>query len=106
MTRCSSPTDGGHFVSKVTLDGKVLLELGVPGKPSPYMSGEPFHRCDGTAHSVGAGRLVVIMISNTVHEPEADPAILMAADFVIKLGPFYPGFARRLRSGQHAPASS
>src|SRR5215472_2329937 len=24
--------DGGHFVRKVTLDGKVLLELGVPGK--------------------------------------------------------------------------
>ena len=30
--------DGGHFVRKVTLDGKVLLELGVPGKPAPYMS--------------------------------------------------------------------
>ena len=28
--------DGGHFVRKVTLDGKVLLELGVPGKPAPY----------------------------------------------------------------------
>ena len=27
--------DGGHFVRKVTLDGKVLLELGVPGKPAP-----------------------------------------------------------------------
>ena len=36
--------DGRHFVRKVTLDGKVLLELGVPGKPAPYMSGEPFHR--------------------------------------------------------------
>jgi hypothetical protein len=41
--------DGGHFVRKVTLDGKVLLELGVPGKPAPYMSGEPFHRCTHTA---------------------------------------------------------
>src|SRR5213075_673520 len=40
--------DGGHFVRKVTLDGKVLLELGVPGKPSPFMSGEPFHRCTHT----------------------------------------------------------
>src|SRR5246127_1393030 len=30
--------DGGHFVRKVTLDGKVLLELGVPGKPAPYVS--------------------------------------------------------------------
>ena len=34
--------DGGHFVRRVTLDGKVLLELGVPGKPAPFMSGEPF----------------------------------------------------------------
>jgi len=25
--------DGGHFARKVTLDGKVLLELGVPGSP-------------------------------------------------------------------------
>jgi hypothetical protein len=43
--------DGGHFVRKCTLDGKVLLELGVPGKPTPYMSGEPFHRCTHTALS-------------------------------------------------------
>ena len=43
--------DGGHFVRKVTLDGEVLLELGVPGKPAPYMSGEPFHRCTHTALS-------------------------------------------------------
>jgi hypothetical protein len=37
--------DGGHFVRKAKLDGKVLLKLGVPGKPAPFMSGEPFHRC-------------------------------------------------------------
>jgi hypothetical protein len=43
--------DGGHFVRKVTLDGKVLLELGVLGKPAPFMSGEPFYRCTHTALS-------------------------------------------------------
>jgi DNA-binding beta-propeller fold protein YncE len=44
--------DGGHFVRKCRLDnGKVILELGVPGKPAPYMSGEPFHRCTHTALS-------------------------------------------------------
>jgi DNA-binding beta-propeller fold protein YncE len=43
--------DAGHFVRKVTLQGKVLLEIGVPGKPAPYMSGEPFHRCTHTALS-------------------------------------------------------
>ena len=43
--------DGGHFVRKCTLEGKVLLELGVPGKPADYMSGKPFHRCTHTALS-------------------------------------------------------
>jgi outer membrane protein assembly factor BamB len=44
--------DGGHFVRKCRLeDGKVLLELGVPGQPAPYLSGEPFNRCTHTALS-------------------------------------------------------
>ena len=43
--------DGGHFVRKCTPEGKVLLEIGVPGQPSPYMSGLPFHRCTHTALS-------------------------------------------------------
>jgi DNA-binding beta-propeller fold protein YncE len=43
--------DGAHCVRKCTLDGKILLEIGVPGKPAPYMSGEPFHRCTHTALS-------------------------------------------------------
>src|SRR3984957_15465639 len=43
--------DGGHFMRKCSLDGKVLLEIGVPGKPALYMSGEPFHRCTHTALS-------------------------------------------------------
>ena len=36
---------------KCTLEGKVLLTLGTPGKPAPFMSGEPFHRCTHTALS-------------------------------------------------------
>ena len=43
--------DGGHFVRKCTTEGKVLLEIGVPGKAAPYMSGIPFHRCTHTALS-------------------------------------------------------
>ena len=43
--------DGDHSVRKCTLDGKVLLQIGIPGKPAPYMSGEPFHRCTHTALS-------------------------------------------------------
>ena len=41
--------DGDHTVRQCTLDGKILLTMGVPGKPAPYMSGEPFHRCTHTA---------------------------------------------------------
>ncbi len=43
--------DGDHSVRKCSLDGKVLLTIGIPGKPAPYMSGEPFHRCTHTALS-------------------------------------------------------
>src|SRR5262249_32270895 len=43
--------DGDHTVRKCTLGGKVLMTLGVPGEPKPYMSGEPFHRCTHTAMS-------------------------------------------------------
>jgi DNA-binding beta-propeller fold protein YncE len=32
--------DGDHTVRKCTLDGKVLMTLGIPGEPKPYMSGE------------------------------------------------------------------
>ena len=37
--------DGDHTVRKCTLEGKVLLTLGIPGKAAPYQSGEPFNRC-------------------------------------------------------------
>src|SRR5438046_8959100 len=43
--------DGDHTVRHCTLEGTVLLTLGIPDKPKPYMSGEPFHRCTHTALS-------------------------------------------------------
>jgi len=43
--------DGDHTVRKLTLEGKVVMTLGIPGKPAPYMAGEPFHRCTHTALS-------------------------------------------------------
>jgi DNA-binding beta-propeller fold protein YncE len=51
--------DGDHTVRHCTLDGKVLMTLGIPGKPSPYMSGEPFHRCTHTALSPQADILYI-----------------------------------------------
>ena len=43
--------DGDHTVRKMTLEGKVLMTIGVPDKPSPFVSGEPFNRCTHTALS-------------------------------------------------------
>ena len=43
--------DGDHTVRQCTLEGRVLLTLGIAGKPASYMSGEPFHRCTHTALS-------------------------------------------------------
>ncbi len=43
--------DGDHTVKHCSLDGKVLMTMGIPGKPAPYMSQEPFNRCTHTAMS-------------------------------------------------------
>lgn len=43
--------DGDHVVRKCTPEGKVLLEIGIPGRPAPAMSGLPFNRCTHTALS-------------------------------------------------------
>ena len=71
--------DGGHFVRKVTLDGKVLLELGVPGKPAPFMSGEPFHRCTHTALSPKGEIYVSDGYGNSrVHKYSPDGKLLLS----------------------------
>ena len=41
--------DADHTVRKCTLDGRVLLTLGTPGKPAPFMSGRAFNRCTHVA---------------------------------------------------------
>ena len=43
--------DGDHTVRKCTLDGKVVLTMGIPGRPAERMSGLPFNRCTHTALS-------------------------------------------------------
>lgn len=43
--------NGDHTVRKCTPEGKILLTIGLPDKPAPYMSGEPFNRCTHTALS-------------------------------------------------------
>jgi DNA-binding beta-propeller fold protein YncE len=43
--------DGDHTVRQCTLDGRVLLTIGLPNQPAPFMSGRPFNRCTHTALS-------------------------------------------------------
>jgi NHL repeat len=43
--------EGDHTVRKCTLDGKVLLTIGIPDAPAAFMSGKPFRRCTHTALS-------------------------------------------------------
>ena len=41
--------DDDHTVRKCTYDGRVLLTVGVSGKPTPFHSGNPFNRCTHVA---------------------------------------------------------
>jgi hypothetical protein len=43
--------DGDHTVRKCTMDGRVLLTIGTPKSPAPFMSGQAFCRCCHTALS-------------------------------------------------------
>ena len=54
---CTDTLD--HTVRKCTLDGTVLMTLGVPGKPEPYQSGLPFNRCTHVALDPDTGEIYV-----------------------------------------------
>lgn len=41
--------NGDHTVRRYTLDGELLLEIGQPGTPAPFLSNQPFHRCTHSA---------------------------------------------------------
>ncbi|MBM3945168.1 MAG: hypothetical protein FJ317_06735 [SAR202 cluster bacterium] len=51
--------NGDHTVRKCTLDGKVLLTIGTPGKTSPLHSGKPFNKCTHVALDPGSGDIYV-----------------------------------------------
>ena len=48
-----------HTVRKCTKPGEVLMEIGTPGEPAPYMSGRPFNRCTATALSPDLSHMYV-----------------------------------------------
>ncbi len=71
--------DGDHTVRKCTLEGKVLLEIGIPAKPAAYMSGEPFNRCTHTALSPRGDIYVSDGYGNSrVHKYSADGKLLLS----------------------------
>jgi len=71
--------DGGHFVRKCSTAGRVLLEIGVPGKPAPFMSGLPFHRCTHTALSPAGDIYVSDGYGNArVHKYSPDGKLLFS----------------------------
>jgi DNA-binding beta-propeller fold protein YncE len=71
--------DGDHTVRKCTLDGKVLMTLGIRGEPKPFMSGEPFHRCTHTALSPQGDLYVSDGYGNArIHKYTADGKLLMS----------------------------
>ena len=51
--------DGDHTVRHCTKDGKVLMTIGVPGRPSRYECGDPFNRCTQVAIDPKTGDLYV-----------------------------------------------
>ncbi|MGH7059018.1 MAG: hypothetical protein ACREFH_01425, partial [Stellaceae bacterium] len=71
--------DGDHSARQCTLDGKVLLTIGVPGKAAPYMSGEPFNRCTHTAMSPQGDLYISDGYGNSrVHKYTPDGELLMS----------------------------
>jgi DNA-binding beta-propeller fold protein YncE len=47
MIYCADERD--HTVRKFTPNGEMLLEVGIPGRPSSFMSGQPFNGCTDVA---------------------------------------------------------
>jgi DNA-binding beta-propeller fold protein YncE len=71
--------DGDSTVRHCTLDGKVLLEIGIPNKPAPYMSGIPFNRCTHTALSPSGDLYISDGYGNSrVHKYAPDGKLLFS----------------------------
>ena len=51
--------DGDHTVRQCTLDGEVLMTIGVPNRPADAHSGKPFNRCTHVATDPANGDLFI-----------------------------------------------
>lgn len=71
--------DQGHAVRKCTPDGKVLMTIGMPGKPAPRFSGNPFNLCTHTALSPRGDIYVSDGYQNArVHKYSPDGKLLLS----------------------------
>jgi DNA-binding beta-propeller fold protein YncE len=71
--------DGDHTVRQCTLEGKVIATIGIPGRSSAFMSGEPFHRCTHTAQSPSGDIYVADGYGNAcVHKFSPDGKLLFS----------------------------
>lgn len=71
--------EGDHTVRKCSLEGKLLLQLGIAGKPSAYQGGEPFNRCTHVALSPQGDIYVSDGYGNSrVHKYRADGRLLLS----------------------------
>jgi DNA-binding beta-propeller fold protein YncE len=66
-------------VRKLTPEGRVLLTIGVPGRPSQPMSGRPFNRCTHTALSPGGEIYVSDGYENAAVHRFAPDGVLLAS---------------------------
>ena len=72
--------DGDHTMRHCTLDGKVLMTLGISGKPAPFMSGDPFNRCTHLAIDPSNGDFFISdgYGNARVHKYSPDGKLLMS----------------------------
>lgn len=72
--------DGDHTVRQCTLDGKVLMTIGVPGRPAEYQSGEPFNRCTHVALDQRTGDFYVSdgYGNSKIHKYSSDGKLLFS----------------------------
>jgi len=71
--------NGDHTVRKFSLDGKLLLQIGEPKKPSAFMSNQPFCRCTHSALSPKGEIYVSDGYGNAaVHKFAPDGKLLMS----------------------------
>lgn len=72
--------DGTHTISKFTVDGELLMTLGVRGKPSKMWGGEPFNKPTHAAASPNTGHIFVSdgYGNSRVHKYTPDGDLLMS----------------------------